>query len=463
MSSDCSQASNPAEGGILEPTESAPPIDASPKPPNLDDDDDDDTSSPAPSETLGPAESSSSPVDCPQSSRSVIPASTITKNTFPTHHSIDCPHKRSFDDMIAGSHDEAGRENDSRPRASPRISSFDADLKDCIVSPDEITATFDDVHVNQSTVEALDFLAMSFLNPHAFTFGVLLRARAPGVLLYGPPGTGKSLLIKALAKQTHATMITLTDADVRSRYVGVSEQKIKRIFANARRNYPCIIFIDEADSIFGSRIADQMPTSGHICGVNQFLVEMDGIKSDRSRSPMIVAATNRPFAMDGGILRRLGMRIMVDLPTVEARERILSIHLRGEPISDDVNLTELARATPDYTGSDLNDLVTAAARYAERDNMGRMGIRTSFWETTPTSTASSTPTTPPLPSDSISRRLTSRKHFLRAKDEIRPAPITETVAKIRDFHNVHGSTGYTGYSKAKKVEITNKMNLLKDV
>ncbi|RSL64528.1 hypothetical protein CEP54_004710 [Fusarium duplospermum] len=418
MSSDFSRASSPTEGGRLEPPGTGLPIDASPKPLNLDDDDHD-TSSPVPSETPEPAKS-------------------------------------------AIFHDEAGRENDSRPRPSPAISSFDADLRDCIVSPAEITATFDDVYVNQSTVEALDFLAMSFLNPHAFTFGVLSRARAPGVLLYGPPGTGKSLLIKALAKQTHATMITLTDADVRSKYVGVGEQKIKRIFVNARRNYPCIIFIDEADSIFGSRTADKTPTSSHICDLNQFLVEIDGIKADRTRSPMIVAATNRPFAMDEGILRRLGMRIMVDLPTIEARERILSIHLRDEPLSDDVNLTELAQATPDYTGSDLSDLVTAAARYAERDNMGRMGIKTSFWETTPISTASST-LTPPLPSDSISRRLTSRKHFLRAKDEIRPAPITETVAKIREFHNAHGSTGYTGYSRVKKVEITNKMNPLKDV
>ncbi|KAK7424275.1 hypothetical protein QQX98_000543 [Neonectria punicea] len=372
---------------------------------------------------------------------------------------VNGSHKRNLD-AVADSDtegDHGDRENSRRRRVSPPSPVFDSDLKDCIVSPADISTTFDQVHVSQSTFESLDYLTMSLLNPQAFTFGVLSRARTPGVLLYGPPGTGKSLLVRALAKHTHATMITLTDADVRSKYVGEGERKIQRIFANARKNYPCIIFIDEADSIFGSRTADTEPTRGHICDLSQFLVEMDGIKSDCTRSPMIVAATNRPYAMDEGILRRLGMRIMVDLPDAAAREHILSIHLKGEPIDDDVDLTELARATSDYTGSDLSDLVTAAARYAERDNMKRMGIKTPFQERRTSTEISSQTSSPP---DPVTRRLTSRSHFLRAKDEIRPAPITETVAKIREYHNMYGSTGYTGYSGIKKVEITNKLKPL---
>ncbi|KND93998.1 Cell division cycle protein 48-like protein [Tolypocladium ophioglossoides CBS 100239] len=283
---------------------------------------------------------------------------------------------------------------------------------------------------------------MSLLNPDAFTFGVLSRARTPSVLLYGPPGTGKTLLVRALAKHTKATMITLTEADVRSRYVGDGQKMIQRVFANARKNHPCIIFIDEADSIFASRLEDNTVKS-HNCDINQFLVEIDGIKTSRTRSPMVIAATNRPFALDEGILRRLGTRILIDVPELAAREKILAIHLKEEPLADDVKLEELAAATPDYTGSDLSEFVRAASWYAELDNLDRMGLRTTSPGPEVMLSKTQTPPSesPPGKNNNISRRLTSRVHFLRAKDDIRPAPISDTVAKIRDFHNKYGTTG----------------------
>lgn len=178
---------------------------------------------------------------------------------------------------------------------------------------------------------------------------------------------------------------------------------------------------------------------------------MDGIKSNRATSPMVIAATNRPYAMDEGILRRLGVRIMVDLPDVSARERILAIHLRGEPMAEDVDLAELARATPDYTGSDLNELVTAAARHAERDNIRGMGLRIDLNDGDGSLAGQ-------LPKDAkVTQRLTSRVHFVRARDEVRAAPISETSGKIREFHNKYGSTGNTGYMSQQKAEIINKV------
>ncbi|EFW98622.1 mitochondrial ATPase, aaa-type [Grosmannia clavigera kw1407] len=156
-------------------------------------------------------------------------------------------------------------------------------------------------------------------------------------------------------------------------------------------------------------------------------------------------------SMDEGILRRLGTRILVDVPDTADRERILTIHLKDEPLSNDLDVAELAQVTPDYTGSDLNNLVTAAARYAGIDNMKQMGVSFEFGGQTQ---AESSQIRPPVsvPADRVSRRTTCRARFIRAREEIRPAPKSETVSLIREFDNMNGSTGSSGRS----VQIANK-------
>jgi SpoVK/Ycf46/Vps4 family AAA+-type ATPase len=284
---------------------------------------------------------------------------------------------------------------------------------------------------------------LSLYNPSAFTFGVLARSSSPGVLLYGPPGTGKTLLAKALAKQTHATFLTFSSADIRSKYVGEGEKKIKRIFAYARKHHPCIVFIDEADSLFRSRSAEDS-CRGHLSDLNQFLEEMEGIKSKDARCPMVIAATNRPFDIDEGILRRLRKRILVDVPDARAREQILKIHLRGEPIADDVDLSELvkelAKTTQDYTGSDLETLVHEAAIAAEGENQYRMRTET------PIATASS----------KASHRVLRRAHFVYAKQVVPASPKSDLVAKIMEFHNKFGATTQRNGGASGRAEVMNK-------
>ena len=291
-----------------------------------------------------------------------------------------------------------------------------------------MTTTFADVHIDSGTIEALENVTLAMHHPNAFGYGILSRCASQSVLLYGPPGTGKTLLVRALAKQASSKILAISGADINSKYVGKGEKKIKDMFALARREYPCIIFIDEADAMFRSRSADSR--NCHQQYINEFLVGMDGINSGGLKNPVVVAATTRPFDIDEGILRRLGRRIMVDIPNAAAREQILKIHLKGESLADDVDLSELARATPDYTGSDLKNLVYSAAITALREEMSAARRLSSPPGSTPESTGSQIG----------SRRVLRRAHFLHAKREIPPSPISDTVAKIRQFHNKFGDT-----------------------
>ena len=191
--------------------------------------------------------------------------------------------------------------------------------------------------------DALDTLTLSLHDPEAFTYGILARSSPQGVLLYGPPGTGKTLLARALAKQANSTILSLSGADIRSRFVGEGEKKIQRIFAYARKIHPCIIFIDEADALFRSR-SSEGNCRGHLEDITQFLQEMDGVRPNDKKSPMVIAATNRPYDIDEGVLRRLGKRILVDVPNAAARHHILNIHLRDEIVAEDADILELAQS-----------------------------------------------------------------------------------------------------------------------
>jgi len=164
---------------------------------------------------------------------------------------------------------------------------------------------------------------------------------------------------------------------------------------------------------------------------------------------MIIASTNRPYDIDEGIMRRLGTRILIDLPDVSARERILNIHLKGEPLAEDVDIRELARVTPDYTGSDLLNFVIAAARCAERENLEEMGISIRLDDDGETTK----PIVPTVPK----QRVTSRAHFLIAKDQTPASPITESMAKIREFHNAYGCANPSLRPRGKKAAIINKV------
>ncbi|GAW16525.1 hypothetical protein ANO14919_059550 [Xylariales sp. No.14919] len=305
------------------------------------------------------------------------------------------------------------------------------DLKQYVVERDAITTTAADVHFDKNTLEAFDVIMLSLHDPAAFKFGILASSSPPGVLLYGPPGTGKTHLVRAFAKRTNATTLTVSGADIRSKYRGEAEKKIQRIFSYARKHHPCVIFIDEADGIFCSRSARRI-FQGYVEDINQFLQEMDGIRSSKAQNPVVIAATNRPFDIDEAILRRLTSRILIDMPDTAARDKIFRIHMKGENLADDVDVSELAQITEGYSGSDIKALVYAAAVSAVRENLPSTTAGLTLWEETVKSPATS----------NSCPRILKMAHFLKAKQRIRPSPKSDTIARIQDFHSKMGGTAH---------------------
>ncbi|KAK3691893.1 hypothetical protein LTR37_018386 [Vermiconidia calcicola] len=233
-----------------------------------------------------------------------------------------------------------------------------------VVDATQIKTRFEDVHAPTETIDALKTLtSLSLLRPEAFKYGVLASDRLPGLLLYGPPGTGKTLLAKAVAKESKATVLEVSGAQIYEKYVGEGEKMVRAVFSLAKKLSPCIVFIDEADAIFGSRSnAGNRNTHREI--INQFLREWDGMDD---HGVFMMVASNRPFDLDDAVLRRLPRRLLVDLPVAKDRESILGIHLRNEALDNSVSLAKLAEQTPLYSGSDLKNLSVAAALACVRE------------------------------------------------------------------------------------------------
>ncbi|KAF2749056.1 AAA-domain-containing protein [Sporormia fimetaria CBS 119925] len=227
-----------------------------------------------------------------------------------------------------------------------------------------IKTGFDQIHVPKDTVDGIRTItSLSLLRPDAFNYGVLATEKVSGALLYGPPGTGKTLLAKAVAKESGCTVLEVSGSQIMDKYVGEGEKNVSAIFSLARKLSPCIVFLDEADAIFGTRDSSRERTS-HRDILNQFLKEWDGLND---MSVFVMVATNRPFDMDDAVIRRLPRRLLVDLPTQEDRKKILEIHLRGEQLGEDVDLDDLAKRTPLYSGSDLKNVAVFAALACVRE------------------------------------------------------------------------------------------------
>jgi cell division protease FtsH len=235
-----------------------------------------------------------------------------------------------------------------------------------IVGEEGTGVTFDDVagvdEAKQETVEIVEFLQ----NPEKFA---QLGAKIPkGVLLVGPPGTGKTLLARAVAGEAGVTFFSMSGAEFVEMFVGVGAARVRDLFAQAKIQAPCIIFIDELDAIGKARGAGG-PMSGHDereQTLNQLLVEMDGFGP--RLGVIIMAATNRPETLDPALLRpgRFDRQILVDRPDVNGRLAILRIHAEGIKLAPDVKLEQIARRTPGFVGADLANLLNEAALLAAR-------------------------------------------------------------------------------------------------
>lgn len=193
-------------------------------------------------------------------------------------------------------------------------------------------------------------------------------AQAPkGLLLVGPPGTGKTLLAKALAGEAAASFISVTGSDFSNRFIGAGKERVESLFKVARKNKPCIIFIDEIDSVAGNRsTATTDGSKEHSTTINKLLTEMDGFKNNEG--VFVVGATNRIDVLDPAILRpgRFDRHIHVNVSDVKGREEILKVHARELPISGEVDLKTIARSTAGFSGAALKNLVNEAAIHAAR-------------------------------------------------------------------------------------------------
>ena len=230
---------------------------------------------------------------------------------------------------------------------------------------DKIKVTFTDVAGADEAKQELEEVVEFLKHPKKFND---LGARIPkGVLLFGPPGTGKTLLARAVAGEAGVPFFSISGSDFVEMFVGVGASRVRDLFDQAKKNAPCIVFIDEIDAVGRQRGAGV--GGGHDereQTLNQLLVEMDGFAANEGI--IIIAATNRPDILDPALLRpgRFDRQIVVDRPDVRGRLAILKVHTKGKPVSEDADLDVLARRTPGFTGADLSNLVNEAALLAAR-------------------------------------------------------------------------------------------------
>src|SRR3989440_1720195 len=243
-----------------------------------------------------------------------------------------------------------------------------------LLSGDKPAVTFNDVagveEAKQELTEIVEFLKF----PEKFT---ALGARIPkGVLMVGPPGTGKTLLSKAVAGEAGVPFFSISGSEFVEMFVGVGASRVRDLFDQAKKNSPCIVFVDEIDAVGRQRGAGL--GGGHDereQTLNQLLVEMDGFETNTH--VIVIAATNRPDVLDPALLRpgRFDRHVTLDRPDIRGRRAILEVHARNKPLDSSVDLEVLAKQTPGFSGADLSNLINEAAILAARNNRKVIGMR----------------------------------------------------------------------------------------
>ena len=309
------------------------------------------------------------------------------------------------------------------------------------------------VEEKEELMELVEFLK----NPSKF---IALGARIPkGVLLVGSPGTGKTLLARAVAGEAGVPFFSISGSDFVELYVGVGASRVRDLFEQAKKQRPCIIFIDEIDAVGRKRGAGM--GGGHDereQTLNQLLVEMDGFGANEGI--IIIAATNRPDILDPALLRpgRFDRQVVVDVPDVLAREEILKVHSNKKPLAEGVDLGRIAKVTSGYTGADLENLMNEAAIYAARRNKEK--IDSEDIEDANIKVMMGT--------EKKSKRITDKEKRLSAYHEAGHAIVSKLVDKDEKVHQVSiiprgRAGGYTMYTPKEDVFYSSKNEMLNNI
>lgn len=242
-----------------------------------------------------------------------------------------------------------------------------------LMSGEDVKVTFEDVAGAEEAKEEMAEVVEFLKSPEKFT---KIGAKIPrGVLLFGAPGTGKTLMAKAVAGEARVPFFSISGSDFVEMFVGVGAARVRDLFENAKKNAPCIVFIDEIDAVGRQRGAGL--GGGHDereQTLNQLLVEMDGFSTNEGI--IVMASTNRPDILDPALLRpgRFDRHILIDRPDVKGREAILKVHVKEKPLADNVDLEILAKRTPGFTGADLANMVNEAALLTARRDKQEVGM-----------------------------------------------------------------------------------------
>jgi cell division protease FtsH len=243
-----------------------------------------------------------------------------------------------------------------------------------LFDPNKLKVTFKDVAGSEEEKRELTEIVEFLKYPKKFT---ALGAKIPrGVLLFGPPGTGKTLMARAVAGEAGVPFFSISGSEFVEMFVGVGASRVRDMFARAKKNAPCIVFIDEIDAVGrqrGSGLGGSHDEREQT--LNQILVEMDGF--DQGTNVIVIAATNRPDVLDPALLRpgRFDRRITLDYPDIKDREAILEVHSKNKPLEKTVDLSVLARKTPGFSGADLYNLLNEAAILAARDSRSKITMK----------------------------------------------------------------------------------------
>jgi cell division protease FtsH len=325
------------------------------------------------------------------------------------------------------------------------------------VSENVPKVTFEDVAGVEEAKQELEEVVEFLRNPKKFQ---ALGAKIPkGVLLLGPPGSGKTLLARAIAGEAGVPFFHISGSDFVEMFVGVGASRVRDLFETAKANRPSLIFIDEIDAVGRQRGAGL--GGGHDereQTLNQLLVEMDGF--DPNSGVILIAATNRPDVLDPALLRpgRFDRRVTVDNPDAKGREAILKVHLRGKPLDKDVNVENLARRTPGFSGADLANLINEAALLAARKE--RTKITMSEFEASIDRVIAGP--------ERRSRLISDSEKALVANHEVGHAIVTELLPLADPVHKVSilprgMALGYTMQLPVQDKYLTTKNELLDDI